>query len=148
MHKIFYAEKSMLRSSRIRSWRKSARLTIHPIYMHSRRKSFPVNRERGERERGQCISLPNASSASDTPEFRFPPFVEGTAAAVAVTGPACHYLIFIHSAHCFWITGCPPLHSSSPIFTRGQPWFTSAPKYVSQNVLQPIVFRIDRRLSL
>lgn len=127
MHKIFYAEKSMLRSSRIRSWRKSARLTIHPIYMHSGRKSFPADRERGEREgeKGErekegSASLPNASSASDTPEFRFSPFVEGTAAA-AVTGPACHYLIFIHSAHCFWITGCPPLHSSSPIFTRGRP---------------------------
>lgn len=41
----------MLRSSRIRSWRKSARLTIHPIYMQRRRKSGS-DRERDGRERG------------------------------------------------------------------------------------------------
>lgn len=31
---------------------------------------------------------------------------------------ACHYLIFIHSTHCFWITGCPPFHSSLFFITR------------------------------
>lgn len=148
MHKVFCAEKSMLRSSRIPCWRKSIRLTIHPIYMCGRRKSGSDRERERKRERVNA-SLPNASSASDTlPEFTSLPSLREPPPPPQPGPPACHYLIFIHSAHCFWITGCPPLHSLSPIFTRGRPWFTSAPKYVSQNVVQPIVFRIERRLSL
>jgi len=95
--------------------------------MHSRRKSGSNHESRNgcreregrkRKEKKESASLSRMRRVRPTSQVRFSPFVERTAAA---TGPACYYLIFIHSAHCFWITGCPPLHSSSLIFTSGRP---------------------------
>lgn len=124
--------------------------------MHSRKKngSDRESRKRRERKREEekgSASLPNASRVHPTPRLRFSLFVEGTAAAA--TGPACHYLIFIHSAHCFWITGCPPAPFVIAYFyprPAGRPaviYFGTEIRFAKHRAA-PIVFRIERRLSL
>lgn len=143
MHKIFRTEKSRPRSPTIRSYRKSAQLTIHPIHTCTAegRAEVIVNRGRDERERekrkrGVHLCTECIENASDTPaslpSLREPPPQPGPPAIIS-------FLFIQHIVSGLRVVR--RLHSSSLIFTRGrpvdQPWFTSVPKYVSQNVVQP-----------
>lgn len=72
-----------------------------------------------EKEWEEIVHLHRMHRVHPTPRIRLSTFVERTEPPQPRS--ACHYLIFIHSAHCFWITGCPPLHSSSLIFPHDRP---------------------------
>lgn len=111
---VYFTEKPDIREKAFDFW-----YTSPYIYIYERRKSGSDREPRkGRKGKQELAHLRRMHRVRPTPWIRFPPFVERLTAA---TGPACYYLIFIHSAHCFWITGCPPLHSSSLIFTRGRP---------------------------
>jgi len=124
MHKniLHRGRESIRRSPRIYSGKKRSTSDTPHIHIQQKeerkRSSEPWKGREGKQE---LVHLRRCIECVQHPGFASSPFVERNAAAAAATGPACYYLIFIHSAHCFWITGCPPLHSSSLIFTRGRP---------------------------
>lgn len=159
MHKIFGIEKSILYSRRNLYLGESNRFLVDPIYIYNKRESgndrASNDRTKKEKEkkwnrrerRKDSASSPNARSAFDTlgsplslrwesRRNRDPPaiisflFIQHIVSGLRVVRRSIRHRLFLPT-------------TSRP---AGRPWFTSAPKYVSQTIVQPIVFRVERRL--